>query len=90
MEPAAEEFVFKKPKKRANMRKRERTDDAEPDDDDGAAGETSTSLESVRELQRQRQRAKGVSGAFEAAEASNEEADAVFCADATMQPPRRI
>ena len=59
-EPAAAGVVFKKPSRRGNVRKRERTDDeAAAAEDEGASG-ASTSLEMMRELQKQRQRAKGV------------------------------
>ena len=53
--------VFKKPSARKNFRKR-KVDEEEPADDAGTAagGGPSNSLELMRELQRQRQRSKGV------------------------------
>lgn len=55
-EESEEAVVFKKPFRRGNMRKRERAVD-EPEE---AADGTSMSLEMMRELQKQRQRSKGV------------------------------
>lgn len=51
--------TFKKPARKANIRKREREDEDEDGGGEGGGAKT-TSLGLMRELQRQRQRAKGV------------------------------